>query len=551
MQARRSPMIVTMKEELIFRVLQLRERLVGLIPGRSAKYAIGIFVDGDSLHVVCLKKSGLDVELVDADTLKLVSRLETVPAGGEETILELVDIPSGNTQSLDLTAEVPDSKIFLKDGPDPAKNASVLNYILDKYSHKRYEVAISLAEPQVHYSYFTKNWNTQEEDIKQKVIAELSRVRPNTASLKPEDLHVLKLVDGRTMAILRDSGFNLLHLLQTAHPRYLKRLAFVESAEISLINLVNLNYDLDSDEFTLIVYVGQENSRLIFLKGEHIFNISYMIGVGIDAENIAYTIYSRIMLEQDNLSLPKIHHIILAGECHQVDMKGFLSQRLPEGVVVEYLHFRELQQPELDSLLSRYAIATGAAFRGLYQQNQRLLDVDLRPLHIKEGRSFKLGVWGWACLIILAFMTFIFTIRLGMQSREITQLEVQTLAKKQELQQLEEMEMRLNVYRKQVSGFDEAVSMLDSLVVGSDAWSNFLYRLAGAAQQSKGVWITDLTQSSPGKVAVRGYSRERGSILDFSRQMGSATIRRVEVQEIHQSKAYYFDIELDIAPTTQ
>lgn len=551
MRARRSPMIANMKEELIFRALQLKERAVGLIPGQSAKYAIGIFVDGESLHVVCLKKSGLDVELVDADTLKLVSRLETVPAGGEETILELVDISSGNSQPLDLASELSDSKIFLKDSADPAKNASVLNYILGKYSHKRYEVAISLAEPQVHYSYFTKNWNTKEEDIKQKVIAELSQVRSNAAALKPEDLHVLKLVDGRTMAILRDSGFNLLHLLQSAHPRYLKRLAFVESAEISLINLVNLNYDLDSDEFTLIVYIGQENSRLIFLKGKHIFNISYVIGVGIDAENIAYTIYSRIMLEQDNLSLPKIHNIILAGESHQADMKNFLAKRLPEAVNVEYLHFRELEQPALDSLLSRYAIATGAAFRSLYQQNKHLIDVDLRPLDVKEGRSFKLGVWGWACLAILALITFVFTIRLGMQSREITQLEVQTLAKKQELQQLEDMEMRLNVYRKQVSGFDDAVNMLDSLVVGSDTWSNFLYRLAGATQQSKGVWITDLAQSTPGKVAVKGYSTERSSILDFSRRMGNATIRRVDVQDIRQSKVYNFDIELDIAPTTQ
>lgn len=544
-------MIATMKEELIFRALQLKERAVGLIPGQSAQYAIGIFVDGESLHVVCLKKSGLDIELVDADTLKLVTRLETVPAGGEETILELVDISSGNSQPLDLASELSDSKIFLKDGADPAKNASVLNYILGKYSHKRYEVAISLAEPQVHYSYFTKNWNTQEEDVKQKVIAELTQLRPNAATLKPEDLHVLRLVDGRTMAILRDSGFNLLHLLQSAHPRYLKRLAFVESAEISLINLVNLNYDLDSDEFTLIVYIGQENSRLIFLKGEHIFNISYVIGVGIDAENIAYTIYSRIMLEQDNLSLPKIHHIILAGECHQADMKNFLAKRLPEGVNVEYLHFRELEQPALDSLLSRYAIATGAAFRSLYQQNKHIIDMDLRPQDVKEGRGFKLGVWGLACLIMLAMMTFIFTIRLGVQSRDITQLEVQTLAKKQELQQFQDMEMRLNVYRKQVSGFDDAASMLDSLALGTDTWSNFLHRLAGATNQSKGVWITDLSQSTPGKVAVKGYSTERASILDFSRRMGNATIRRVDVQEMRQSKVYNFDIELDVVPPTQ
>ena len=535
---------VSIKEEIIFRTLQLKERAISLIPGKAVLYSIGIYVDAESLHVVCLRKSANGIELVDAESLKLTSRLETVAAGGEDPIPEFADIVGGDSPTLDMNVEIPDSKIFVSEKADPNKNASVLNYILGKYSHKKYRVAISLAEPQVHYSYFNKNWDLSEENVKQKIIEELSQVRPVITELKPENLHVLKLVDGRLMAIIRDNGFNLMSLLQAAHSRYLKRLAFVESAEISLVNLVKMNYYFREEEFTIIVYIGQENSRLIFLKGKKIFNISYVIGVGIDSPNILNTIYSRILLEQDNLSLPKVNNIILTGECYEAGMRNFLASKMPEDINVQYIQFQHLRVIGIDPILSRYAIATGASLRALEQENEYLYEVDLSPIHIKEGKKFRLGVWGWSILAFLALLTFFFTIRFGGQTMEIVQLKTQLEAEKLELEQLQEMDLRLNVQRRQVSAFDEAYGMLDSLMLGTDTWSKFLLKVARIVENNKGLWITDLTQSGNDKVLLRGYSTRRERVLEFSTRLGNATLKRVDVQEIRELKLNYFEIEL-------
>lgn len=533
-----------MKEEIIFRALQLKERAISLIPGKSALYSIGIYVDADSLHVVCLKKSGYEIDLVDAETLKLTSRLETVTAGGEEPIPEFADITGGDSPSVDMNSEIQDSKIFVSDKIDPGKNASVLNYILGKYSHKNYQVAISLAEPQVQYSYFNKNWDPDEENVKQKIIDELSQVRPGATPLKPENLHVIKLVDGRLMAIVRDNGFNLMNLLQTAHRRYLKRLAFVESAEISLVNLVKLNYSFHEEALTIIVYIGQENSRLIFLKGKRIFNISYVIGVGIDSPNILNTIYSRILLEQDNLSLPRVNNIILTGECYEAGMRNFLTSKMPDDINIQYIQFQHLRVMGIDPILSRYAIAAGAALRALENENEFLYDVDLSPTHIREGKKFRLGVWGWSILVFLAVLTFFFTIRFGSQTMEIAQLEAQLKAEKLELEELQGMDLRLNVQRREVSNFDEVYGMLDSLMAGSDTWSKFLSKIAGDVQNSKGLWLTNLTQSGNDKVILKGYSTRREQVLEFSRRLGDATLKRVDVQEIREIKLNNFEIEL-------
>lgn len=540
-----SPSIESIKDEIIFRSLQLKERAISLIPGKSSLYSIGIYVDAESLHVVCLKKSGfIDIELVDAEMLKLTSRLDTVAAGGEEPILEFVDIANGDSPSVDMNSEIPDSKIFVSERIDPSRNASLLNYILSKYSHKKYEVAISLAEPQIHYSYFNQNWDSDGEDVKQKIIEELSQVRSGTTTLKPENLHVIKLVDGRLMAIVRDNGFNLMNLLQTAHSRYLKRLAFVESAEISLVNLVKLNYSFQEEELTIIVYIGQENSRLIFLKGKRILNISYVIGVGIDSPNIMHTIYSRILLEQDNLSLPKVHNIILTGECYEAKMRNFLAPRMPEDINIQYIQFQNLSLMGLDPILSRYAIATGAALRALEHENGFLYDVDLSPIHIKEGKKFRLGVWGWSILAFIALLTFFFTIRFGGQTMEIAQLSTQLEAEKLELEQLQGIDLLLNVQRRQVSSFDEAYGMLDSLALGSDTWSKFLVKTANTVNSISGLWITDLSQTANDKVRLTGYSTRRERVLEFSRKLGNATLKQVDVQEIRELKLNHFEIEL-------
>ena len=60
---------------------------------------------------------------------------------------------------------------------------------------------------------------------------------------------------------------------------------------------------------------GAEFTRLIFMRGEHFHQFAPIIGEGYDSPNLQNTVYSRLLLEQDNLAIPHIRRIILAGEC--------------------------------------------------------------------------------------------------------------------------------------------------------------------------------------------------------------------------------------------
>ena len=86
----------------------------------------------------------------------------------------------------------------------------------------------------------------------------------------------------------------------------------------------------------MVIYVGAEFTRLIFMRGEHFHQFAPIIGEGYDSPNLQNTVYSRLLLEQDNLAIPHIRRIILAGECKRIGFQEFLSQQLPDQEV-EYL----------------------------------------------------------------------------------------------------------------------------------------------------------------------------------------------------------------------
>jgi len=72
----------------------------------SAKYAIGIYVEGEYLQVVCLSKKGKKIRLVDAEILKLAERLETVTSENE-IVFESVDVLEGDTVSSNPPPDMP------------------------------------------------------------------------------------------------------------------------------------------------------------------------------------------------------------------------------------------------------------------------------------------------------------------------------------------------------------------------------------------------------------------------------------------------------------
>lgn len=515
------------------------------------KLAIGVFVDGLTLQVATLCKQKGKTKLVDANILKLATRLESV--GVEEPAL--VDEIIGDSEDglpLDITSELEKNENIVEEPipEDLSDNASILENELSTYSHRKFKLGISVSEPEIYYAPFNTDWGLKGDELKKKIIEILAVDKPSALDLKTDDIQVVEVANKDLLAIVRGSEFQVLNLLEKArknHGQKLSRISFIEGAEISLVNLVKKNYKFEPNEISVIVYVGHEFSRLIFLLGNELLGISQMIGEGIDSMDVSHTVFSRLLLELDNMNLKKMDSIILCGEAYETDILSFLKEKFSSDVDIDYLNFNNIEVEGIDPLLSRFAISMGVAWRALEEKNDGMYQINLVPKFVRERQKiFKLGVSGWLLLLCLPILTFLFTNRIAALNKKVEGLKSEYKSKQEQLALLQEPKKELEDLKFKAAGYENIFSRLDSLFAGTKTWSHFLRKVAISAKTVGGIWVTDVKSTSAGHVTLSGFSLYRNKIPDFSNRLGDTVLNKVEVQEIRERTVYSFEIDIKL-----
>jgi len=515
------------------------------------RLAMGIFVDGLTLQIATLCVQKGKVKLVDANLLNLVTRLE--PAKMEEPVFaEEFALDGEDGVPIDITSQIAKSDEPQKEGmiEEYSDNASILETEIGTYTHRKFKLGISVSEPEIYYAPFNTNWGLKGDALKQRIIESLTVEKPSAADLIPSDIQVVEVANKDLLAIIRGTEFHVVNLIEQARHHLgnkATRISFIEGAEISLVNLIKKNYKFEPNEISAIVYVGHEFGRLIFMLGNELLGISQIIGEGTDSLEISHTIYSRLLLELDNLNLKKMDNIILCGEAYEADLLPFLKDKFSHEADIDYLNFNNIEANGIDPLLSRYAVAIGVAWRALEEKNDDLYQIDLMPKFVRERQKiFKLGVWGWLLILLLPALTFLITIQAGQMKSQIEGLEQEFQDKRVVLQNLEEPKKELEVLKLKVAGYENVFAKLDSLLIGTKTYSYFFTLAANTAKKVGGIWITDIKSSSENRLTLFGYSLYRSNIPKFSNMLGKSVLNKVEVQEIREKTVYNFEIQIDV-----
>jgi hypothetical protein len=523
----------------------------------SGKMSVGLFVEGHFLHVVCLAKDGDKLKLVDGQILKMSKALESVKVQ-QEIFSDSSQPPADISELSEFSSEIDsggngdDGIDFSISKADAANydNIEVLQRVLYQYPSNKFRMGIAISEPQIYYVYFGTDWGLQGERLKKRVIEEVSRERNEYELTHPDAIYTCKLGDGRLMTIVRESQVNVinsLQYLQGENRKVLPKISFVESAETAIVNLINANYYFDDQDFTIVVYLGNEYSRLIFLQGNEIYNISYIIGAGLDSENITHTIYSRILLEQDNLNLPQVQNIILTGESHQVKMKEFLQEKLSEEIQIDYLQLPNLEVSDEDLNVSKYAVAIGSAWRSAMDKEKFIYDVDLLPHTFRESQKrFKLGLAGWLLILSLPAISFLTTVKVAEQRKALDELLAQQQVHQQELSYLKDIEAKLMEKRKILQNYQNAFGVVDDMSIGLEKWHKFLQKLSRHQDRIGRIWISEIIPAADDNVTLRGFSVYKDRIPLLSNAMSEGDIKSVQVQQIRERTVYHFEMNANL-----
>jgi len=513
------------------------------------KTVLGLFVDGLDIKLAHLAVHKRHIVIEELKSATLVTKIHDRKLV-EENMGALVDSTDGFSIP---PAPPPDA------APETVKedNNAVLLGLIANYPRSKYTLTYSLAEPAIYYHVLESDFGLKGRRLTDRILAELKNTRAFQPA--PDAVGSIRTDDGNLLCIVREDGLSLINALDNIKGFIGNRLpviSAIDSADVSMMNLIRANYTLEPEDVTVVIYVGAEFTRLIFMRGEHFHQFAPIIGEGYDSPNLQNTVYSRLLLEQDNLAIPHIRRIILAGECKRIGFQEFLSQQLPDQEV-EYLGTPRLDASKLSSeqqdLISEYAVPIGAALKVLDQRNTDLYDVNLLPASVREGqRVFKLAWHGYALLLMLFMSTLLFTWQIALKSREIRDLrDVLTL---KESQRAENMTLANSIQglEDQLTRYKTSMALYDSLVPGTERWSKVLTQVSHGVEDLNSIWLTDMTASPAGDMMMNGFTTYRTRIPRLSTLFDEALLEEVNVQEIRKQTVYKYRIKVpNPAVTTQ
>jgi len=560
------------------------------------KIALGIYYDGQNLSAVCIEKTGESVSLLfsEIDNLSEINpessdqtgnpgvlkeslkrkRFITSPDNelGIDSLIhdplasffeqesltageELQNDLQKNLLTKEAQAEQESSFLLNRDHRFSKEFINALEKMISK-AGKHVKLGFTFAEPGTYHTEFKSSWGLEGNKLKNRILEELVKEDPDSRHLKLENIQVIPNGRGGIVTVVHENASEFQDMLVDYEGKFNRRfpaISFIENCDISLVNLVNFNYELKPQEVTVIVYVGSESSRLIFLAGHEILQISPRLDEGNDSIIIFDSIYNRIIMEQDNLHIPKIHRIITVGDAKDMGVKYYLSRMFPENkqILVDDLKLKNLFVPDRKlypaEKISQFAIPIGCAWRILDDKHEDAVKIDFLPAKVRERqKTLRLGISGWMILALIFLLTLFFTFKVKSNIQMLKERHQQLEIKILELANLQEIEKQLIKSNEKLDYYKKTYSVLDSMLSRKLDWSGLVQTLSEVASRTGGCWLTEIIPNPGNVVTIKGYTLYRTRIAQFSDAVGKTVLKKVESTEIRNQTVYFFELQASI-----
>ena len=505
------------------------------------KSVLGIFVDGLDVKLAHLSVRKKRVVIQELRSATLITKLQ------EQKSAETMATSLGETTDAFSIPE-PTTTDSVPQGQADDNNAVLLG-LLAQYPTSRYSLTYSLAEPAIYYHVLESDFGLKGKKLKDRILEELKNIRAFQPSADAVD--AIRTDEGNMLCIVREDGLSLINSLDNIKGFIGGRIPFIpaiDSADISLMNLVRLNYDLQPQEVSVIIYVGVEFTRLIFMRGDQFYQFAPILGEGYDSPNLQNTVYSRLLLEQDNLAIPRINRIILAGESRRINFRDFLLQQLPDQEV-EYLLAPRIDSSQLGAdqqeMISEYAVPIGAAWRVLDPDNSSIYAINVLPADVKEGqRVFKLAWHGYLLLLLLFLSALFFTWQISQKNKEIRELRDVLTLKEGQRAENQTLASSIQALQEQLGRYKTSLALYDSLVPGSERWSKTITQLSHGVEDLNSIWLTEFTSGNDAVIKMNGFTVYRTRIPRLATLFDNALLKEVNVQAIREQTVYRYSIEV-------
>ncbi|NWF48991.1 MAG: hypothetical protein HXY49_00430 [Ignavibacteriaceae bacterium] len=410
----------------------------------------------------------------------------------------------------------------------------------------------ALTEPAVYYHVFEGAKQPKASKLNQLIIEDIRETK--NIVVEKESLDYVELSDRSLLSVFipgEVACINLINSLARLNDRRNYKIPTAKSAEISLAYYVAKRKKFFPDDYSLIVYIGKEYSKLIFLHGRKLKHLGATLDIGTVNLHTYDVYFSKILLEMENGGITSLDNIIVCGEDDSENIILSFYGTFPEANVSR-LEFDDLDlsliEDEIKNSFSTFCIPIAVATDYYDTLSQEHKGIRLLPKSVREEQKFFQFSWhGYAMLPLLFAAAFFITYQILQNTREINRMntEIEELTRLQI--QNQEILTQIAGLETRINSFDQTQAILDSATAGTEVLRKIVEHISDFCGQRQNFWITKIARGEGDLVAVEGYSLSKNVMTEFAYSFESATLNSVTYEMLRDKNAYKFNITFNLS----
>lgn len=516
----------------------------------KARHAIGITINGNEVRAAFLTLVRGKARIKALESTKLdapLEHIETTDKAKAESLNDLENAFEIHEPRLE-GEEEPEEEA--SNQPERDKNVGQIYALLDKFQNIKANVAINSPHLTVKYDYLDKD---QLPGRKKKRFKERIDIWGADGTEEGRRANYIEISDGKVLKVDYEHHPAIIDLMDEVNQFRANNLNLVlmDTNELALVDLVKEIYKFEKNELTAIVYIEQDFSRVIFLKGRDIYHITPIVHKGSMSDDVLDVIYSKMIFAQDHYFIPEINKILVAGHSSRLKAKYYFRQKFPSAVT-GYLNSKKIQSDlrfkDRGLLFSRYAVPIALAWKALIKRAYKTRNKNLLPEYILERQTMpKLAIHGYVFLFLLAATAFTFSWAIVTKRIEIRKVTTKIAQMQRQIENNKSLTERVHSFDDQIITMERKIALVDSFSTGFDVTMNVLHTLNEQVRNTRDIWLTDVRQSGK-KISINGIATRRDKVPVLASALGRANLKSVTRSEFEGSDVYIFSLQKEIDP---
>jgi len=493
------------------------------------KLFCGVFQDGSEIKIACLHKQGKKF---------IVEKLLSVPSKELKFILD----------SSTLSNPSDELEIELNDIEDLSQPKTHLSKIIESYPLEKLKFVPVITEPHISYIVFNPDKPIKNTDLKN----ELSKLwnEISNVGIDKEKIDFIEYKNHSYISTILADDIPILNELKElsliSETKSLEVLP-VRSGDLSLINYVFRFYQPGKNENYLVIYVGVDSIRLIFIKDQKVVHINRYLGLNFERQGLVGFISSKIVLEMEYAGITEISNIILTGEVND-DFYSAFAQSFPftkiELLNLQFFDITQLSDEDKIKIQS-FSLPLVAIYDSVFpfKDIRKNLEVHTRRVS-KISLVKKIDFISFALFLILSSIIFYsFSVyldhskklkELQIQNSRLTSLQTQNIEDLQKIDELSHQFEVLNNYLAKINEFkSDQISWVDQFIT-----------INTFNPRKNKIWLTSINVDDqiPEKMILKGLAVERGKIPEFMKVLKEPELKNIYLYEIRGKKIFQFEL---------